>query len=92
MFPPNVSNINRHAYNLSITFHGLVLRFNHERPMLNRIELKRIRVEKYLARVCQDIRNEVAANVLAPVNNALGDSLSDDSDSDDGLIFRYDSN
>ena len=66
-----------------------MLRSNHERLILKRIELKRIRVEEYLSRIRQDISDEVAANVRAPVNNALGDALSDDSDSDDGWLNRY---
>ena len=84
MIPPNVSTITRRSYNLPITYHGLILRSNHERLRLKCIELKRIRVEEYLARIRQDICDEVAANVRGPVNNALGDALSDDSDSDDG--------
>ena len=59
------------------------MRSNHERLRLKRIELKRICVEEYLARIGQDVSDEVAANVRAPVNNALGDALSNDSDSDD---------
>ena len=91
MITSNVSTITLRAYNLSVAFHVLVLRSNHERLRLKRIELKRIRVEEYLARICQDISDEVATNVRAPVNNALGDALSNDSESDDGWINRYDS-
>ena len=91
MIPPNVSTITRRAYNLPVNFHRLFLRSNHKRLRLKRIELKHISVEEYLARVCQDIRDEVAANFCAPVNNALGDAMSDDSDSDDFLLDRYDS-
>ena len=75
---PNVSNITLRAYSLPDTFHGLVLRSNQERLRLKRIELKRISVKEYLARVRQDIRDEVAANFRASVNNALGDAMSDD--------------
>ena len=91
MLPPNVSTITRRAYNLPVTFHEIVLRSNHERLRLKRIELKRIRVEEYLARVGQDIRDKVAANVCVPVNHDLGAALSNNSDSDDGWIERYDS-
>ena len=38
------------------------------------------------------VRDNVASNVRAPVNNDLGDALSNDSDSDDGWIDTYDSN
>ena len=40
----------------------------------------------------QDVRDNVAANLCAPINNALGVALSNDSDSDDGWLDRYDSN
>ena len=91
MIPPNFSTITRRAYIFPLTFHGLVLRSNHERLRLKRIELRQIRVEEYIARICQDIRDKVAANGWAPVNNALGDALSDDSDSDDVCLDRCDS-
>ena len=55
MFSPNVSTITRRAYDPIVSFHGFVLRSNHERLILKRIELKRIRVEEYLARICQKI-------------------------------------
>ena len=91
MIPPNISTINQRAYNLPVDFHGLILRSNHERLRLKRIKSKRIHVEEYLARICQDIHDKVAANIRAPVNNALGDALSNDSDSDGGWLFRYNS-
>ena len=92
MLPPNVSTITRRAYNIPVTFHRLVLQSIHERLRLKRIKLKRIHLEEHLARICQDISEEVASNVHAPVNNALGDDLSDDSDSGDGWLHIYDSN
>ena len=82
MFPPNVYTITRRSYDPTVTFHGFVLHSNHKRLRLKRIELKRIRVEEYLARICQDVNDEVATNVRAPVNNAFGDDLSSDYDSD----------
>ena len=90
MFPPNVSTITWRAYDPIVTFHGFVLRSNHERLRLKRIELKCICVEQYLSIIRQDVSDEVDANVRAPVNNALGDALSNDSNSDDGWIDRYD--
>ena len=86
----NVSTITRRAYDTIRTFHGFVLRSNHERLRLKRIELKRIRFEELLARIRQDVRDDVSANVCSPVNNALGDALSNDSDSDEGWLGRYD--
>ena len=91
MFPSNVYTTTRRAYDPIVTFNGLVLRSNHERLRSKRIELKHICVEEYLARICQDVKDEVAANVRAPVNNALGDDLSNDSESDDVWLDRYDS-
>ena len=86
MIPPNVSTITRRAYNLIVTFHGLVLRSNHKRLILKHIESIRIRVEELLARIFQDICDEVCSNVRVPIFNELGPALSDDSDSnsDDG--------
>ena len=89
--PANVSTVTRPAYDPIRYFHGFVLRSNRERLRLKRIELKRIRFEAYLARIRQDVRDDVAAYIHAPVNNALGDAFSDDSDSDDGWLERYDS-
>ena len=43
MIPANVSTITRRAYDPICSFHGSVLRSNHERLRLKRIELKRIR-------------------------------------------------
>ena len=91
MFLPNFSIITWRAYDPIVTFRRFVLRSNHERLRLKRIELKRIRVEEYLARICQDVSDKVALNVCSPVNNALGDALSNDSDSNDGWLDTYDS-
>ena len=85
----NVSTITRRAYDHIVTFHGFVLWSNHERLRSKRIELKRIHVKEYLARILQNVSDEVAANVRAPVNNVLGDDLYNDSDSNDGWLDRY---
>ena len=58
---------------------------------MKHIESRRISVEELLARIRQDIHDEVCANVHAPVNNVLGDALSNDSNSNDGWLVRYDS-
>ena len=91
MFPFNDFTITLRAYDPIFTFHGFVLRSNHERLRLKRIELKRIRVKEYLDKIHQDFSDEVAANARAPVNNSLGDALSNYYDSDDVCIDRYDS-
>ena len=92
IIPANVSTITRRAYDPICYFRGFVLRSNHERLRLKRIELKRIRLKEYFAGICQDVRDKVAANLCVPANNALGDALSNDSDSNDGWLDRYDSN
>ena len=84
MIPPNVSNITRRAYNVPVTFQGLVLKSNHKRLRLKCFESIQIRVEELLARICQDISDEVRANFRVAVRNDLGASLSNYSDSDDG--------
>ena len=76
---------------MHVAYHGLVLRSNHKRLRLKRIESRRIRVEELLARICQDIRDKVRSNVLVSVCNELGAALSDYSDSNDGWIKRSDS-
>ena len=91
MISANVSTITRHAYDPIFSFHGFLLRSNHECLRLKRIELKRIRLDEYLARIRQDVRGDVAANARVPVNNALGDALSNDSDSYDGWLDIYES-
>ena len=91
MFPPIVCTITRGANDPIVIFHGFFLRSNHERLRLKRIELKRICVEEYPAIICQDVSDKVAANDRAPVNNALGDALSNDSDFVDGWIDSYES-
>ena len=83
MIPPNVSTITRRAYNVPVTFHVLVLRSNHERLRLKHVELRRIRVDELIDIIRQEIRDEVCAD--------WGDDLSNDSDSDDGWLNRYDS-
>ena len=83
MIPPNVSSITRRSYNVPVTFHGLVLRSNHERLRQKRVESRQIRVEGLLARIRQDIRDKVRAE--------WGATLSDYSDSDDGWLNRSDS-
>ena len=89
--PANVSTITRRAYDPIRCFHRFVLRSNQKRLRLKKFELKRIRFEELLARIFQDFRDDVATNVCSPVNNTLGNALSDDSDSDDGWLDRYDS-
>ena len=92
MIPPNISTITRRAYNLPVTFHGLVLRFNHERLRLKRVEWRLICVKELLTIILQDMCDKVRANVCVAVCNDLGAALSDDSDSDDGWLERSDSN
>ena len=69
MIPTNFSTITRRAYDPIVSFHGFVLRSNHDCLRLKRIELKRICVKEYLARIRQDVRDEVAANTRAYVDH-----------------------
>ena len=84
MIPPTVSTIRRRAYNVPVTFRGLVLRSNQKRLRPTRVESRRICVEELLDRFFQDIRDEVRAD--------WGASLSDDSVSDDSWLEGSDSN
>ena len=51
----------------------MVYGVTHERLRLKRVESKCIALENYLARIRQDIRDDIAANyACSPVNYALG--------------------
>ena len=78
MIPANASTITRRAYDHIRSFLGFVLRFNHERLRLKRVELKHIRLEELLARIRQDVRDDVLNNACSPANHALGDASSND--------------
>ena len=88
MIYPTIPNITRRAYDPITTQRGFVLRCNHERLRLKRVERKRIGLENNLSRTRQDIRDNVALDYYcSPVNHALGDATSpssNDSESDDG--------
>ena len=84
MIYPIVSNITRRAYNPITTERGLVLRCNHERLRLKRVERK-----DHLARIRQDTCDDVLTNACSPANHALGDTtspLSNDSKPNGGWI------
>ena len=85
-----VSNFTRCAYDPITTQREFVLRCNHERLRLKRVERKRIAHDNHLARIRQDIRDDVAANcACSPVNHALVDAMSpssNDFDSNDVWI------
>ena len=90
--PPNLSTFTSRAYDPISNFHGFVLRSNHERLSLKRIDLKHIRFEELLARIKGDVHEDVLHNACYPANHALGDALSIDSESNEGWIDIYDSN
>ena len=96
MIYTTVSNFTRRAYDSIITQRGLVLRCNHERLKLKRVERKHIALENHLSRIRQDIRYDVADNYAwSLVNHALGYATSpssNDSDSNDGWIDTIGSN
>ena len=64
------------------------MRCNHKRLRLQRVARKRIDLENHLARIRQDMRDDVAANyAYSLTNHALGDATppsSNDSKSGDG--------
>ena len=70
MIPSTISTITRRAYNVPVTFHGLVLRSNHERLRLKHVESRRICVEELLARIrqyiCDKVRAEWGAALFTP--------------------------
>ena len=87
---PTVSNFTRQAYDPITTQKGFILRCNHERLRLKRVERKRIALENHLARIRQDICDDVDFEyACSPVNHFLGDATppsSNDSDSGDGWL------
>ena len=87
--PPNIYTITRRAYDPIRNFHGFVLRSNHERLRLKRVELKLIRFEELITRILVDVRYDVLNNSCSPANHALGDASSNDSDSNDGWLDTY---
>ena len=78
MIPHTVSTIKRHAYNVPVTPHSLVLRANNERLRLKRVEWRRTCHKELFSRIRQDMRDKVRA------------VLSDDSD--DGWLEGSDYN
>ena len=77
-----ISTITRRAYNVPVNPHALVLRANHERLRLKRVEFRQTCHRELIARIRQDIREEVSAEWGASLSN----------DSDDGWLKVYDSN
>ena len=96
MIYPTVSSITLRAYDPITTQSGLVLRCNNERLRIKRVERKRIGLENHLARIIQDIHDDVSFEyACSPDNHALGDATSppfNDSDSNDGWIDTGGSN
>ena len=84
---PTVSNFTQRAYVPITTQKGFILQCTHQRLRLERVKRKLIALENHLARICQDIRDDVAANyACSPANHALSDATfpsSNDSDSGD---------
>ena len=82
MIPPTVSTITRRAYNVPVTPHALVLRANHERFRLKCVEWRRTRHRELLARICQDICDEVRSEWGATLYDDSDDGWLDGSNSD----------
>ena len=72
--PPNFSTMTRRAYDPIHNFYGFVLRYNHKRLRLRRVELKCICFKQLLARIRQDVRGDVLKNTCSPANDTLGDA------------------
>ena len=89
MIYPTVSSIIRLAYDPITTQRGFVLRCNHERLRLKRVESKRIGLENHLSRIRQDICDDVLNNACSPANHALGDAFSNNSNSNGVWLDTY---
>ena len=63
MIPHSVSTITGRAYNVPVIPHDLLLQANYERLKLKRVEWRRNRHRKLLARICQDMRDKVCATL-----------------------------
>ena len=75
MLWPTVSNFTRRAYVPITSQKKFRQRCNHDRLRLKWVEGKRVALEDRLARVRQDMCDEVAYNYASsPVNHALGDA------------------
>ena len=81
MIIPTISVITGRTYNVPVTPHDLVLRANHECLRLERVEWRRTRYRQFLARICQDIRDDSGAEWSAALSN----------DSDGSWLEGYDS-
>ena len=96
MIGPTGSNYTCRAYVPITSQKGFRQRCKHERLHLKWVEIKRVAPECHLARVRQDMRDEVAVNYTFPLlNNAFGDafpansprsSLYNDSDSGEDWV------
>ena len=64
MITHTVYTITRIAYNVPVTPHALVLRANHERLRLKRVEGRQTCHRELLARIRQDMRDEVCASLF----------------------------
>ena len=82
MIYPNVSTITGRAYNVTVTPHTLVLQANHKRLRLKRVEWRQICHEELLARICQDIRDEVCDEWGAALSDDSNEGCIDGSNSD----------
>ena len=82
MITHTVSTITRRAYNVPVTPHTLVLRTNHERLRLKRVEWRRTCNRELLARIRQDMRDEVCAEFGAALSDYSNDNCLEGLDSD----------
>ena len=66
MIGPTCSNYTCHAYVPITSQKGFSQRCNHERLCLKWAKSKRVALECHLARACQEMRDDVAANYTPP--------------------------
>ena len=81
MIYPTVSDIIRHANDPIRTQRGFVLRSNKKRLRLEKVDRK-----DDLARICQDIHDDVLNNACSPANHTLGDATSPSSNDFDSNV------
>ena len=74
MIPHTVSTITRRAYNVPVTPHTLVLQANDEHLRLKRVEWRQTLHRELLARIRQDMRDEVRAEWGAALFDDSNDS------------------
>ena len=74
--------LSRDVHTMFLYPNDIVLRANHERLRLKHVEWRRTRNRELLARIRQDMRDEVPAELGAALSNDSNDGCLEGSDSD----------